>query len=216
MASSSSSISSKRKVHLFVFDGMADWEVGYLTAGIHNPEFQKTPGSLAIRTVAVSDKPVKTAGGLRVLPDLLLSALKPRASAMLVLPGGAAWDQKKNRQAAAMAASFIEQQVPVAAICGATAGLARAGLLDNVPHTSNARDYLAQTGYAGAAYYHDEPAFTAGTLITASGVHPLEFARHVFALLDVYPPRVLAWWYQLHKTGDPKYYAALTKANGAS
>ena len=38
--------SSKRKVHLFVFDGMADWEVGYLTAGIHNPEFQKAPGSL--------------------------------------------------------------------------------------------------------------------------------------------------------------------------
>src|SRR5687768_18397994 len=103
---------TKRKVHLFVFDGMADWEVGYLTAGINNPEFQKAPGSLAIRTVAVADRPIKTAGGLRVLPDMLLSALKPKASAMLVLPGGAAWDQKKNKPAAAMAASFIEQPVP--------------------------------------------------------------------------------------------------------
>lgn len=209
------SSTSKRKVHVFVFDGMADWEIGYLTAGIHNPEFQKAPGSLAIRTVALSDRPIKTAGGLRVLPDMLLPALKPRASAMLVLPGGAAWDQKKNKQAAAMAASFIEQQVPVAAICGATAGLARAGLLDDVEHTSNAREYLAQTGYAGGAHYHDEPAFTAGTLITGSGIHPLEFARHVFALLDVYPPRVLAAWYQLNKTGEAKYYTALMKAAGA-
>ncbi len=207
--------SSKRKVHLFVFDGMADWEVGYLTAGIHNPEFHKAPGSLALKTVATSDRPVRTAGGLRVLPDMLLSALRPAASAMLVLPGGAAWDQRKNRSAAAMAASFIEHDVPVAAICGATAGLARAGLLDDVPHTSNARQYLAQTGYAGAGHYHDEPAFTAGKLITASGVHPLEFARHVFALLDVYPPRVLAAWYQLHKTGQARYYAALMKAVGA-
>lgn len=205
----------KRKVHLFIFDGMADWEIGYLTAGIHNPAFQRAPGSLAIRTVALSDRPVKTAGGLRVLPDMLLSALKPGASAMLVLPGGAAWDQKKNKGAAAMAAVFLDQHVPVAAICGATAGLARAGLLDDVEHTSNAREYLTHTGYAGAEHYHDEPAFTAGQLITASGVHPLEFARHVFALLDVYPHRVLAAWYQLYKTGHPKYYAALMKASGA-
>ncbi len=204
----------KRKVHLFVFDSMADWEVGFLAAGIHNPDMHKAPGSLAIRTVALNDRPVKTMGGLRIVPDMPLAALKPKASAMLVLPGGTAWDQKKNKQAAALAARFIDAQVPVAAICGATAGLARAGLLDHVAHTSNAREYLAHTGYAGAEHYHDEPAFTAGGLITASGVHPLEFARHVFALLDVYPPRVLAAWYQLYKTGQPKYFAALMKAAG--
>lgn len=208
--------SSKRKVHLFVFDGMSDWEIGYLTAGIHNPAMQKAPGSLSVRTVGPGDKPIRTAGGLRVLPDMALAALKPRTSAMLVLPGGEAWDKQKNKAAAAMAASFIEQQVPVAAIGGATAGLARAGLLDAVPHTGNSPADLAQTGYAGGEQYHDEPAFTAGTLITASGAHALEFARHAFALLDVYPPRVLAAWYQLHKTGDPKYYAALMRAAGAA
>ena len=208
------STSSKRKVHLFVFNGMSDWEVGHLAAGINNPAFQAAPGSLAIRTVGPTDQPIRTMGGLRVLPDTTLAALKPAASAMLVLPGGTAWDQRKNKAAAAMAARFIEQEVPVAAICGATAGLARAGLLDDVEHTSNAREYLQQTDYAGGAHYHDEPAFTAGKLITASGVHPLEFARHVFALLHVYPPRVLAAWYQLYKTGDAKYYAALIKAAG--
>src|SRR5690349_16613651 len=90
------STSSKRKVHVFVFDGLADWEIGYLTAGIHNPEFHAAPGSLAIRTVGLTDKPVRTTGGLRVLPDMTLDKLRPGASAMLVLPGGDPWDRKKN------------------------------------------------------------------------------------------------------------------------
>jgi len=37
-----------------------------------------------------------------------------------------------------------------AAICGATASLARGRLLDNRQHTSNAREYLAATQYTGA------------------------------------------------------------------
>jgi putative intracellular protease/amidase len=50
---------------------------------------------------------------------------------MLILPGGTAWDEGKNGEG-----------VPVAAICGATAGLARAGVLDTRRHTSNALEYL--------------------------------------------------------------------------
>ena len=38
----------------------------------------------------------------------------------------------------------------------------------------------------------------------------VEFAREVFARLEVYEGKVLEAWYGLFKTGDPKYYAALT------
>ena len=202
----------KQTVHLFVFDTMSDWEYGYLIAGINNPQFQRTPGQFKVRTVSLSEKPITTMGGLRITSDLTLDRLKPGNSAMLVLPGGTAWDKKKNKEAAQLAGDFLAEGVPVAAICGATAGLARAGLLDDVPHTSNSKDYLAATGYRGAAFYRQKPAVRSGNLITASAMRPLEFAKEVFAALDVYADDVLAAWYGLYKTGDAKYFEAFMKA----
>ncbi|WP_457427381.1 type 1 glutamine amidotransferase family protein [Roseateles sp. P5_E7] len=203
----------KQTVHLFVFDTMSDWEYGYLTAGINSSVGQKEPGRFRVRTVGASDEPVKTAGGLRVLPDLTLDKLAPAKSAMLVLPGGAAWDRKKNRQAAELAGDFLAAGTPVAAICGATAGLARAGLLDDVPHTSNSKGYLVATGYAGEAFYREKPVVRSGNLITAPAMRPLEFAREVFTVLDVYADDVLAAWYGLYKTGDAKYFEAFMRAS---
>ena len=53
---------------------------------------------------------------------------------------------------------------------GATAALARKGLLDRRKHTSNALIYLQQLPqYRGAALYCEQPAVTDGQLITASG-----------------------------------------------
>jgi hypothetical protein len=48
-----------------------------------------------------------------------------------------------------------------------------------------------------------------GGVTTASAMKCLEFAREIFARLDVYEEKVLEAWYGLFKTGDPKYYAAL-------
>ena len=205
----------KSTVHLFVFDTMSDWEYGYLVAGINNPQFQKTPGHFEVKTVALSDQTVVSIGGLRVTPDLTLAALQPVDSAMLVLPGGMAWDQKKNSEAAMLAAEFLRAGVPVAAICGATAGLARAGVLDAVAHTSNSKEYIAQTGYQGLDHYRDQPAVVAGKLITASAMSPVDFAKEAFALLDVYTGPVLDAWYKLFKTGEAKYFAELMQAAGA-
>lgn len=201
----------KSTVHLFVFDTMSDWEYGYLIAGINNPQFQKVPGTFKIKTVSLSDKPIITMGGLRITAELTLDKLQPGNSVMLVLPGGTAWDKKKNKEAAQLATEFIAKGIPVAAICGATAGLARVGLLDAVPHTSNSRDYIAETGYKGGAFFRDKPAVKSGDLITASAMSPLEFAREVFFTLGVYSDKVLSAWYNLYKTGDAKYFAELMK-----
>lgn len=205
----------KSTVHLFVFDTMSDWEYGYLIAGINNPQFQKTPGRFKVKTVSLSEQPIATMGGLRITADLTLDELKPGNSSMLVLPGGTAWDQQKNTEAAQLAGDFLAKETPVAAICGATAGLARIGLLDEVPHTSNSKEYLAATGYKGAAFFRSKPAVKSGNLITASAMSPLEFAREVFAALDVYSETVLAAWYGLYKTGDAKYFETLMKSSQA-
>lgn len=99
---------------------------------------------------------------------------------MLILPGGDAWDAGGNGEAVDVARDFLDAGVPVAAICGATAGLARGGLLDARRHTSNVREYLEATGYGGAAYYRDEAVVADRDVITASAMAPLDFARAIF------------------------------------
>ena len=202
----------QQTVHMFVFDTLADWEPGFAIAGLNNPAFHAQPGSYRVATIGLSKAPVVTTGGVTILPDLALEELTPAGSAMLILSGGERWDQGGNSEALELAKRFLAAGVPVAAICGATSGLARAGILDHVQHTSNAREYLAATGYQGAALYQDQPAVTDGNVITASSTAPIEFAYQIFKKLDVYSEEALEAWFGLFKTGDAAYYGALMQA----
>jgi putative intracellular protease/amidase len=195
-------------VHLFVCDTLADWETGYAIAGINRPAFQLHPGQFQVKTVGATTEPVITMGGMRILPDLSLDDLDPLTSAMLILPGADTWDEGGNAEAARKAGAFLDAGVPVAAICGATAGLAREGVLDNRRHTSNACAYLQATGYRGEAHYADEPAVTDGTLITAAATAPVDFAYHIFKRLGVYDDQTLNNWYALFKGTGPTGAAA--------
>jgi len=205
----------QQDVYLFVFDSLSDWEMGYAVAGINNPQFQLNPGSYRVRTVSLQLTSILTIGGIRIEPDLTLDSISPKDSAMLILPGGSAWDAGQNMEAVDVARTFLHAGVPVAAICGATTGLARGGLLDKHRHTSNALEYLAATQYQGVSLYEDSPAITDGNLITASGIAPIEFAQHIFRRLSLYSPPVLDAWYGLFKTGKPEYFGALMQAANA-
>ncbi len=202
----------QQDVYLYVFDSLSDWEAGYAIAGINNPQFQKNPGSYRVRTVALLKNHITTIGGICIKPDLLLEELSPSGSAMLILPGGTAWDEGKNIEIIEVARMFLESGKPVAAICGATAGLARGGFLDNRRHTSNAREYLAATQYNGTVLYEEASTVTDNNLITASAMAPVDFAYHIFKCLDIYTPSVLEAWYGLFKTGRSEYFGELMKA----
>jgi len=197
-------------VHLFIFDTLADWEPGFAIAGINNPEGQKQPGRYQVRTVASARNPIVTTGGIRIQPDLSLDQITPSDSSMLILPGGDRWDAGGNVDAVEKAREFLAGGIPVSAICGATAGLARGGILDTRKHTSNAARYLAATGYKGSALYQQTDVVQDQDVITASAMKSLEFAREIFRRLDLYEERILEAWYGLFKTGDLKYYAELT------
>jgi putative intracellular protease/amidase len=199
-------------VHVFVFDGMADWEAAFALAGIRNPEFQLHPGRYAVKTVGRSYASVVSMGGMRLLPDMTLDELVPADSAMLILPGGRAWESGGNARAVEKAARFIAEGVPVAAICAATLALARAGLLTGRQHTSNDAAYLAASRYRAGEFYRNVPAITDGNVITASGIAPIEFAYEVFKLLDLYEPQTLQAWYELYKHGDAARYCELAGA----
>lgn len=203
-----------RKVHVAIYDTLADWEIGYLTAEIGNGRWQREPGAYTIVTVGLTADPVTTMGGLTVTPDLALDRLSPRDSAMLVVPGSDLWDSGDELAPfARKAREFLDAGAPVAAICGGTAGLAREGLLDDREHTSAVVQYLEmQPGYAGSKHYVEADAHTDGDLITAGPTEPIAFAREIFATLDLYRPEVLDAWFRLFKHSDPSAFEVLAAA----
>jgi putative intracellular protease/amidase len=202
------------KVHVGVYDTLADWELGLVTAHINNPQWQRVPGRYQVVTVAESREPVTTMGGMRIVTDVTVAEVDPGDSAMLILPGADTWLTGGNTVFAAKARAFLDAGEPVAAICGATGGLAAAGILDDRRHTSNALEYLLSTGYRGRDHYVDEPAVTdaEGLLVTASSTAPAEFAREILARLETYEPSVLASWYKLYGQQDPAGFFELMSA----
>jgi putative intracellular protease/amidase len=201
-----------KTVHMAVYDTFSDWEVGYATAHVNNGFWQREPGSAGVITVAETEAPVRSAGGMLVTPETTLAELSPAESAMLILPGADTWMTGGNAAFATKAREFLDAGVPVAAICGATFGLAREGLLDDRPHTSNDPALLELSGYQGAQHYRDVPVVADGELITAGADRPVEFAREVLEALDLYAPGVVDSWYKLYGEHDPAGYYELEAA----
>jgi len=200
--------------HVAVYDALADWEVGYLLVELRTGRFTGTPWNVV--TVAETVEPVTTMGGLRIQPDSALDDLDPATSDLLILPGSDLWDAGGGAGFASAAARFLDAGVPVAAICGATFGLARAGLLDHRRHTSAAPEYLVASGYTGAEFYVDERAVVDGDLITAGPQSPVQFARAVLARLGLASERTLDAIEGVFYRADPAAYPALMQSGQAA
>jgi putative intracellular protease/amidase len=201
---------STRTAHLAVYDGLTDSEVGHLLVELHTGRFTGT--RFDVVTVAESRESIRTAGGLRTSADALLAELEPADSELLILPGAEMWDSGGGVEFAAAAGRFLDATVPVAAICGATVGLARAGLLDERNHTSNSAEYLAATGYAGGDRYLDERAVVDGDLITAGPQSPVQFARATLDRLGLASERTLEAYEALFDRADLAAFPVLMQA----
>jgi putative intracellular protease/amidase len=188
-----------RAVHVLVFDGYADWELALALAEL------RRSGGFPVVSVGFSRDHATSMGGLRVAPDVVLEELQPRDTCVFLLPGGDSWEKGEYPVAGVESKlrEVMSAGVPVAAICGATVALARAGLLEGYAHTSNDRGWLAHVapGYAGSALYRDDLAVRDRGIITASGTGSVEFAREVLAELDVLDEEKRAIWFHLFKTG---------------
>lgn len=210
-----------RTAYLAVYDTLADWEFGYLTAELRTGRFTGTP--FEVVTIAESLEPVTTMGGLRVLPDALLATADPKDADLLILPGSGLWDGDDDGAGgggadfAALASRFVAAGKPVAAICGATMGLARAGLLDDRRHTSAAAEYLAMSGYAGGAHYEDARVVVDDDklLVTAGPDSPVQFATATLEVLGLVGRSTIDAYEGVFHRADAAAYPALMQAAGA-
>ncbi|NIK55769.1 DJ-1/PfpI family protein [Kribbella shirazensis] len=196
-----------KTAYVAVYETLADWEIGHLAVELRTGRFTGVPWSVV--TVGESLEPVVTMGGMRVVPDVTIADVEPDAGDLLVLAGSVQWDAGGGEAFAKLAAQFLDAGVPVAAICGATAGLARAGLLDERKHTSAAKEYLQATGYQGGDEYVDARAVVDGDLITAGPDSPVQFARAVLQRLALADERKLEAYEGVFHRADATAYPAL-------
>jgi putative intracellular protease/amidase len=135
-------------IYFFAVPGFADWEPAHALAEV------RRHGGYRVETLAVTPGPVQSMGGLTVQPTRLLADLDRDDVALLLLPGGDCWEREPVAPALAHALRSLDSQgVPIAAICGATVAIARAGLIRGRRHTSNGLAYLQQqvSDYADGA-----------------------------------------------------------------
>jgi len=185
------------KTCLLVFDGLADWEPALALCEINKS------GKFDVATVGFSNRPTTTMGGYKVIPDLTLDTLNPDEVAIFIMPGGGMWEQGPNEDLIKLLHQFHAKGIIIAAICGATLEIARAGLMQGILHTSNSKGYLKAMlpDYRDDDFYVDKLAITDKNLITASGLGSVEFACEIVRLLNIYSGEEAHELYEMFKHG---------------
>ena len=199
-------------VYIYVLDTLADWELGYVTAELNSGRFfRKDAPEVSVKTVSISKEPVKTMGGLTIIPDCSINDVVVSEKNVLLLPGANTWDKMEHRAIIEKAGEFLSVGAMVCAICGATGALASTGLLDQRPHTSNGTGYLEMVSpnYKGRNFYVDKPSVAGHNLITASSTGALLWAKQIIERLDVFQHDTLEAWYAYFSTGEVQHFFAL-------
>lgn len=199
-------------IYVYVLDTLADWELGYVTSELNSGRFfKKGAQPVSLKTVSYSHEPIKTMGGMKIVPDCLIDDIVVSHTSMLLLPGADTWNDPNHGPILEKAGEFLSLGATVCAICGATAALANSGLLDTRPHTSNGPGFLEMfsPNYKGQSFYIDEPSVVANNLITAGSTATLLWAKQIIEHLDVFQADTLEAWYAYFSTGDPIQFFAL-------
>lgn len=186
-----------KKIFVYLFNGYSDWEIAYLS-----PEIKKS-SLFDLVYFSTDGKPIESMGGLRVIPEMSLAEIRIDDICMLILPGGTAWEKRENTEIDQLVKTLFVKGITIATICGATEYLAQQGLLNQLKHTSNNLGYLKMVApeYLGDDNYIDSLAVTDKNIITAKGVAPIEFAREVFTVIELYSDKDTEKWFQLFKNG---------------
>jgi len=187
----------KTKAYLLAFDGLADWEPALALCEINKKKH------LDVVTVGFSRETIVTMGGLKIAPDQTIKDVNIDEACIFIAPGGDMWEQETNDEITVLLQQLHAAQAPIAAICGATLAIARAGLLKHTLHTSNSLEYLKAmvADYECEEYYVDKLAVADKNIITASGVGSVEFAYEIIKQLRLYDEQDAELWFNLFKHG---------------
>lgn len=172
--------------------GAADWELGPVL-----PVLREYFG-FDVRTASPDARHVQTMGGLTIDVDTGYDTADLGEAELVLLIGSGAWIGYQDQPLFDRLAQRARSGRPIGAICAGTLPLARAGVLDERPHTSNSLGFLTENAgtYEGKAAYRDVAhAVSDGVVATAPGSAAASFAVACAAL--VHPERqaeVVGYW----------------------
>lgn len=187
----------KKEVLVFISDGYADWESAYICSQLNAPETE-----YIVKTISLDKEPKTSMSGFRVIPDYSVTDYPERFS-MLLLIGGIAWMEQKNREILPVVEHAVKKDIPIGAICDAVSFLAENGYLDKIRHTGNTAEYLKLLAphYKGEGNFVQKQAVCHGGIITANGTASLEFAKEILFMLKIKPQVEIIRWYNEHRSG---------------
>lgn len=172
--------------------GAADWEMGPVL-----PVLKEYFGA-AIRTASPDGKTITTMGGVMIDVDTGYDTADLKEADLVVIIGSDAWMRFDDAALSNRLKARVEAGGPTAAICAGTLALARAGVLDERPHTSNSGPFMSEnaSAYRGSDRYRDVAhAVSDGVVATAPGSAPASFAVACAQLLEpAKQAEVVGYW----------------------
>jgi len=202
-------------VFVYILNTLADWEIGYLIAEVNSGRFlKKNIKKPDIVKVGKNLNPIKTMGGIEIAPDVDVKNIKIQKGDLLILPGADTWLDEDNSEIINIVKDYIDKDITIAAICGATIALAYNGLLNEIKHTSNDLGFLKMMcpNYIGEKYYCNQFVVVEKNLITATGIAPLEFTYEIIKKINIMEKTSVEAWYNLYKTKEGKYFFELMES----
>ncbi len=199
-----------KEILYVLLDSFADHEMVFLSQAINAGEIGPIANPKYVnRVVGTSMEPIRSIGGVHVMPDYTLQNM-PSDYAALVLIGGYGWLTDAAEAVGPVVRTAMDQGRLVGAICNAASWMAGQGLLNNIRHTGNGLEQLRQWGggnYTNEAQYVNEQAVADGNIVTANGSAHLEFAREMLLLLKNDTPEMIDRYYTFNKEGFVKLFA---------
>lgn len=193
----------KKEILFILLNDFADWEGAYIAPNLNCGVEPGSESKYVVKTVAMTEAPVVSIGGFKVLPDYDINNI-PDDYAGIILIGGMSWLTPEAEAIVPLVKDAIKNGKLVAGICNASVFLGKHGFLNEVNHTSNGVEYLknyAGINYTGESYYINEPAVRSGNIITANGFAALEFCREILYALEADTLQKIERSYRMNKTG---------------
>ena len=194
---------NRKEIICVLLNDFADWEGAFIAPSLNQGVRPGSPLKYVVKTLSLSNEPVTSIGGFRVLPDYDLNSL-PENYAGIILIGGMSWFTPEAEQLVPLVKRSIENNKLVAGICNASVFLGKYGFLNQVKHTSNTLEYLknfAGKDYTGDDLYVEKQAVRDGNLVTANGTGQLEFCREILHILEADTHQNIEETYQFQKNG---------------
>lgn len=192
------------KTVLFVLlDDFADWEGAFLASALRGGVLPGRTGKYAVKYAAPAGRPVRSIGGMTVIPDCDTATL-PTDCVGLILIGGMGWQSPAAEAVAPLVREALSRGILVGAICNACSFLAAHGFLNEVRHTGNTVELLREwsgANYTGQARFEERQAVRDGNIVTANGTGALEFTRECLLGLEADTPDAIEASYAFNKQG---------------